>query len=46
MKDDIIVQTKSFDFAVRAVNAYKYLCESKKEFVLTKQFLRIDTGYL
>ena len=44
MKEDNVVQRKSFDFAVRAVNAYKYICESKREFVLSKQFLRSATS--
>jgi four helix bundle protein len=44
MKSDNIVQEKSFAFAVRAVNAYKYLSTEKKEFVLSKQFLRSATS--
>ena len=44
MKEDNVVQKKSFDFAVRAVNAYKYLIENKKEYVLSKQFLRSGTS--
>ena len=43
MKDNII-ETKSFDFAVRIVNLYKYLTETKKEFVLSKQLLRSGTS--
>ena len=43
MKDNII-QKKSFEFAIRAVNAYKYLQTEKKEFVLSKQFLRSGTS--
>ena len=35
-----IVGDKSFAFAVRAVNLYRYLCEEKKEFVMSKQLLR------
>ena len=42
MKDNII-ETKSFDFAVRIVNLYKYLTEINKEFVLSKQLLRSGT---
>jgi four helix bundle protein len=38
------VQVKSFDFAVRIVNLYKYLCHEKKEFVLSKQLLRSGTA--
>ena len=44
MKQDNVVQEKSFAFAVRAVNAYKYLSSEKKEFVLSKQFLRSATA--
>ena len=39
MKDGAL-QIKSFAFAVRVVNLYKYLCSDKKEFVLSKQLLR------
>jgi len=39
-----ILKTKSFRFAVRIVNLYKYLCEDKKEFVLSKQVLRSGTS--
>ena len=39
-----ILQEKSFAFAIRTVNLYKYLCEEKKEFVLSKQVLRSGTS--
>jgi len=39
-----ILQEKSFAFAVRIVNLYKYLCDEKKEFVLSKQILRSGTS--
>jgi len=39
-----IVKDKSFKFAVRVVKLYQYLCEEKKEFVLSKQFLRSGTS--
>jgi len=39
-----IVRTKSFAFAVRIVKLYQYLCEEKKEFVLSKQLLRSGTS--
>ena len=35
---------KSKKFAVRVVNMYKYLCEEKKEFILSKQVLRSGTS--
>ena len=44
MKQNNIIQEKSFAFAVRIVNLYKYLCEEKKEFVLSKQILRSGTS--
>jgi len=43
MKENIL-KTKSFKFAVRIVNLHKYLCENKKEFVLSKQILRCGTS--
>jgi four helix bundle protein len=39
MKENIL-KNKSFNFAIRIINLYKYLCEEKKEFVLSKQILR------
>ena len=38
------VLDKSFDFAVRIVNAYKFLTGERKEFVLSKQLLRSGTS--
>ncbi len=43
MKENILLE-KSFAFAIRVVNAYKYLIEDKKEYVLSKQFLRSGTS--
>ena len=43
MKDNVL-KDKSFKFAVRIVNLYKYLCDEKKEFVLSKQVLRSGTS--
>ena len=39
-----VIEIKSFDFAVRIVNLYKYLTNEKKEFVLSKQLLRSGTS--
>ena len=39
-----IIEDKSFRFAIRIVNLYKYLCRTKKEFVLSKQLLRAGTS--
>jgi len=44
MKKENIVLDKSFAFAVRVVKLYKYLCEEKKEYVLSKQILRCGTS--
>ena len=38
------VVDKSFNFAIRIVNLYKYLQEEKKEFVLSKQVLKSGTS--
>lgn len=35
---------KTLEFAIRVVNLYKWLTESKKEFVLSKQLLRSGTS--
>jgi len=37
-------KNKSKKFAVRVVNLYKYMCEEKKEYVLSKQLLRSGTS--
>ena len=39
-----VIRDKSFEFAVRVVNLYKYLCDEKKEFVLSRQLLRSGTS--
>lgn len=41
---DNIIEIKSFDFAVRIVKLYRFLCEQKKEYVLSKQLLRSGTS--
>jgi four helix bundle protein len=38
-----IIQGKSFDFAVRIVRLYRYLCDNK-EYVISKQMLRSGTS--
>lgn len=43
MKENI-VKNKSFSFAVRVVKLYQFLCEQKKEYVLSKQLLRSGTS--
>ncbi len=39
MKDNLILQ-KSYDFSLRIIELYKFLCESEKEYVLSKHLLR------
>lgn len=34
------IKEKSYQFAIKTVQTYKYLSESRKEFVLSKQLLR------
>lgn len=43
MKENII-KNKSFAFALRIVKAYQFLCEHKKEYILSKQMLRSGTS--
>ncbi len=38
------LRDKCMDFAIDIVNLYKYLCETKKEYVLSKQLLRSGTS--
>ncbi len=38
------IENKSFDFAVRIVNLYRFLTKEKKEFDLSKQILRSGTS--
>jgi four helix bundle protein len=38
------LKSKSFAFAVRCINLYKYLGETKKEYVMSKQILRSGTS--
>lgn len=44
MKSDNVVMSKSKAFALRIIKLYKYLCDEKKEFVLSKQVLRSGTS--
>lgn len=39
-----IVAEKSYRFAIRIINLYKLLCDSKREYVLSKQMLRSGTA--
>ena len=44
MKEDNVIRDKSYQFARRIVKLYKFLCEDKKEFILSKQILRSGTS--
>ena len=39
-----IIADKSFEFAIRIVNLYKFLTNEKKEYELSKQLLRSGTS--
>lgn len=43
MKDNVVFN-KSKQFAIRIVNLYKYICNEKKEFTLSKQLLKSGTS--
>ncbi len=44
MKANNIIVTKSKAFALRVINLNKYLCNEKKEYVLSKQLLKSGTS--
>lgn len=44
MKEKNIIADKSFQFAIRIVKLYKFLCAERKEFILSKQLLRSGTA--
>jgi four helix bundle protein len=39
-----IIREKSFAFALRIVKLFQYLCETKREYVFSKQILRSGTS--
>ena len=43
MKESVL-KDKSYAFAIRTVNLCRYLCDEKREFVLSKQLLRSGTA--
>ena len=43
-KPQNVLREKSYQFALRTVNLYKYLIKERKEFVLSKQALRSGTS--
>ncbi|WP_392447133.1 four helix bundle protein [Capnocytophaga canis] len=44
MRKDNIIQEKTFAFAVRIVNVYRYMVSEHNERVLSKQLLRCGTS--
>ncbi|CAN5467403.1 four helix bundle protein [soil metagenome] len=44
MTNNNITYTKAYNFAIRGVKAYQYLCKEKKEYILSKQMLRSGTS--
>ena len=38
------IYKKSFEFAVRIVKLYKFLCSNCKEYIISKQLLRCGTS--
>ena len=43
MKENVIAE-KSKAFALRVIKLYQYLCDKKKEYVISKQILRSGTS--
>ena len=39
-----IIQRKARDFAIRIIGCYKFLCDEKAEYVMSKQLLRCGTS--
>lgn len=44
MKVENLILNKSYEFAIKIVSLYRFLCENKREFVLSKQLLRSGTS--
>ena len=44
MINDSLVYEKACAFSIRIVRSYQYLCEQKKEYVMSKQLLRCGTS--
>ena len=43
-KEDNIIATKSYAFAVRCVNLYIFLCEVKNDYTIGRQLMRSGTS--
>ncbi|HKX82593.1 MAG TPA: four helix bundle protein [Pyrinomonadaceae bacterium] len=39
-----VIREKSYSFAIRVVKLNQYLCDTRKEFILSKQLLRSGTA--
>jgi four helix bundle protein len=39
-----VIKIKSFAFAIRIVRLYQYMCDNRKEYVISKQLLRCGTS--
>ena len=44
MNRNNVTYDKAYQFAIRIINAYKYLKQEKQEFILSKQLLRSGTS--
>lgn len=44
VKNESIIATKAYSFALEIITLYKYLVNEKKEYVLSKQLLRSGTS--
>ena len=44
MKEHNEILDLSFQFSIRVVKLYQYLCQEKKEYILSKQLLRSGTS--
>lgn len=42
--DENVIKVKSFEFAVRVVNLYKFISSERNEYILSKQLLRSGTS--
>jgi len=43
MKESNVIYDKSFYFAIRIVNLFRYLKDERKEFIISKQVMRGGT---
>ena len=41
---DSVLFSKAYSFAIRVVNAHRFLIQERKEFILSKQFIRCGTS--